>query len=1308
MRKNHKQSHRTRMLKQRKMMKQKYLQEIKKLQVELKRNKDESTHQELREKIEGLRFKIANLNAGDSENVETSAETVLDNTDDLAVAKEQLKASRKEYQASMTDLKHALQVSEAHLQSNYELISSLKHDKQKLEDDLRELNQRLADREIGLKEASTKRRELSKQKSPINVRSQMEQVRDASDMETQHSRAIQELKERIERYKEQITQCTSAMRQVHEDMNAKKAKHESLRADYKDHADRIASLTEALERCKEKNINVTELLSNLRDRYEALKTNVETNVEQQQQDPTHKINAIDSQTFHSLAACNQKCDTCINKVNEQNVYIESLEQKIRTILNSDNTPTTTTNAVRATELEMALNELRRENSALKDHIREFTRHREAHREVDEQMLKRHRKLESKHEVAMQWIKEMKTHHEDLHRVQKEIGKTHAEIEKREDLIQVSAHKLREMENRISSEQERAAKCLYPGEKELMSKQIEDLLKERNDLKDQVAEIVAEHSELTRRLSGLETDNENLRIIKQRFEMDAEQMQKIVTQTSELNVELVQTRKNLSKKEKQLELLSQQLGAMIQRVQVLEERERSLTDKLKVSTTPEDTEKMMQHLTSCRSEMKQANDRFSSIQNASKVMQEQLAANQDKITALMQVVKDSETMQAEWQKSRMEQIELQKALKQCSEKQSVPTDVLEQRIRAMEDVYKKSMADHEQMMRESNRRLAELQPQIKPEQLPMTRDEQDSTIDKRVDEVAKRARSDIASAQKQSDRDPVGAAITAANLDSVRDLQKLKDMHQASMRQKERDIMATREDVYNKLLETLNVANHQDTDPNDLYSQIKDIRTRGTAREQQTMSDMLRLRAISARLSAEHQLARTAQAELLHKANVYQRQKFMVSDSTPPPSLLTQNVKAYQSLIEAHQGFVEQGRRDVGAQMAEQAQYIRELERQYPKMDAIVASANLSRFPNLDVLRNTVDQDRKFTVGAINFERKEAMSQDRTQSALELQLNALGASVRTLTDSVKRYNQQPTTDNFSMVRSAAGVSPGHYQEELKRQAEIRDRSNVRTQGLVMQRLDGTKPGPNLAADMSTGEIQVKTGPTNPPMRFLHSSVSMFGEPTKTFAPTIERAVTQFKEGNDMIALTYSFEQTSTGQSIKYLLFKSAVNELLPRLKQLTSNDQLELQLVRIQTDGTVIDLFSGSPLKQGCTYTTCMATKRIVKSTDILSSIQSLIDSSGNESENHIVLSIGSDSTSSHIHITDVMFSDEQVPDVDSIRLLDGSWRNYLIDVLQKPNTKIDLLFAIIPGAVSDNENNTRLLQVVDRVQTYLKQVKSVV
>jgi hypothetical protein len=60
-------------------------------------------------------------------------------------------------------------------------------------------------------------------------------------------------------------------------------------------------------------------------------------------------------------------------------------------------------------------------------------------------------------------------------------------------------------------------------------------------------------------------------------------------------------------------------------------------------------------------------------------------------------------------------------------------------------------------------------------------------------------------------------------------------------------------------------------------------------------------------------------------------------------------------------------------------------------------------------------------------------------------------------------------------------------------------------------------------------------------------------------------------------------------------------------------------------------------------------------------------------------------------------------DIENIRLLDGSWKNYLAPVIQKPKTMIDLVFNVDPQANGDDTN--RLLQVVSRVQSYLNQVK---
>lgn len=1303
-------------------------------------------------------------------------EQMHDTQDELAATKAQLKALKTEYQANMKDLQTALEVSQEHLQVNYELLSSLKADKHKLVAEVERLQKVLGEQESGVRDAVSERKKLERQAqmNEVDTRSYKERMERVVQQEQTQAQAAQATHQQLAQHKDHIDQCAAAIRQAQEQMEVEKTKHLALRQDYQDHADRLQALNEALERCKQKNISTNEILKEMNDRYAELKARTEALMNEytayrREHEATHHMSAsvaltpaeaeehaqrlgsLHAHAHNSLEACQQKCSTCLDQSRQQEAYIQKLEDEIRKALRvirgKESAGTLTADEVIVREhalrdLQRDLERVKAENDSLKDRIKSFA----DHQDVDARMARRHSNLKSKHAMAMQWIDEMKTHHNELHdvkaRLAQEIEQVGAKLNAGEEAMQRAAQTIRGLEKQVAEQREKAAQCLYPGERDRLTAQVEEVLRDRNSLREKMTQATSEHARLNQRLQDLTRENEELRVIKQRFEIDAEQMQRIVSQSSELNVELVNARRLLDKKEKQMELLSGQLATMIHRVKTLEERERGLEEKLQQSTGPDEVETLMKHLSACRSEMKTYTGKYAAMQAASEMMKAQLRTNQAKVEALMQVIKESEHAQEQWHHARQEQEQLQAALKDCSQQRHVTSEQLQQRIQAMEEVYGQSVQSHERLMAESNARIAELQQQLlrashmqksvvsgvtlKPEQMPLMKDERVSVVESRIDEVAQRAKAEIAALaeQEQVTQNPVAtteAAIRATQLESVADLQRLKALHQQSMRDKERQIMATRDETYDKLLATLDVANRDsNVRPEDLYAQIRDIRVRGAAREQQVMADMLRLRAINARLSAEYQAARAAQAELLHKANVVQRQQILQVAGDAPPSLLQQNAQAYQALMGAHRDFILSGSRDVGTQLAEQSQYIRELERQYPKMEAVVASTNLQRFPNLDVLQNQVAQEKKFTVGAINFERREAVGQDRTQSALEAQLKAADASVRAMTDMVKRYVSQPTPDNLTNLRSMAQMSPGQIQEEQKRQAELQDRSAVRSQAVIQPRRpqDGP-PGTGLAADMSTGEIQtrsVSSPPQAPPTRYFHNSVSVFGEPTKTFAPTVERAVTQWQNDQDLVVLTYSFELSSqTDRPLKYVLFEHALRAMFPRIQQLTRNGKLELQLVRILPGNGRLDVFANAMLPQGCTYATCPAQKMEVSdisSVDRLVAQLKVAQFQG-EAENHMVLTVGAPGSSGHVHITDVLFvptpnAENPVPVLENIRLLDGSWRNYLVDVLQKPKTKIDLIFNVVPHTQGDTEAqeaNHRLLQVADRIQTYLRQVK---
>ena len=1369
---------------------------------------------ELKESNQDLKQDYDNLKqdyTATRETLQRSNEMRQEHKVELDRTKTRLAELKREYQSNIKDLKNALQVSQDHLQTSYEMISKIRDEKEQMKEDHANIKNEIQEHKKRLKNCGQERKQLLKkvkmhQMDATDYNTRLNKIR---EKEKSHKLEIANKSAQLEEKKQREQQYKAAIRQTKEEMRQEKQKHLALRGDYEDYSNRLAALNEALQACEKKSVDAQEVMRNMSDRYNALRKKTEQMMgemrklsdekemhrqkvrderkrsqvlQESRQEMETKLREADVnhlKTYQLLGTCQKKNNACLTNTKARQEYVEKLEREIKRSMKALKTRVSHNRETKQLQetvhmrdeellsLKNKLKELRETNQDLKAEIKSF----DQTKEMTNQLLVSHKNLKQRHAQALKWIEEMKGHHQALHEkeimVGKKLDQTNQNLNQSEINMQKASQQIRALEEKRKSMQLEIRSCLYAGEKERLENQLLTVIKDRDALRSKMDQMISEHDGMYRKVKLLAEENKNLMALKEKYEMDVDQMRQITEQGAELNVQLIKSQKLLKKKDKQLDLLSTQLGSLIRRVKILEEREAGLKQQLSLSANPEEVELIEEKLILCRRETKDSIIKLQEMKQVAKHMEEQNKVHKEKIKALVTVIKDNELVKDELQKERMVKVQVEEALRDCQNEQAMKADERKRRFQEMNDQFETHQQNHLNMMQESKARIADLQSQLEraqnmqrhaylkarlqnnnnnnknnnsigrmnyyyqPEMKvhvnnrePMTINESIRDLESSTGRITSLTRGELAQLQKQAqqENDFRQAAIQSQNLNSLKQLQELRKVHQQVMRDKEQEIMNIRADTYNRMLDTLQTANNanvNDVNTNELYTQIKDIRQRNAQREQASMSDMLRLRAINEKLSNEYKQARLAQWGLLHQANVQQRGKILQESALGPRNQdLYDQVQQYQNLVESQKSYLHAQRDDVMNDLRNQRQYIYELQRQLPKMQAIENSINAQRFPQLEPLRRQIQQERTYTIGALPGERKEATGMMRTTSALESQLKALNASVNSLTQTARQVSETKTNTNTDQLRRLASMSPGQIEQELRRQEAMGDNSALRTTFVVHPRTQSMgPPGRRLAADVSTGEVQVKglAGDSKRPQRFFADEVSMYQSPKRTFAPTVARAVRTVQDNSNLIVVTYGFESNrmlETGKSIKYLVFLHALQEIWPQVQGLSDDGSLTVQLVRVLPAETRVDLLDQNhALQRVCTYNTCQATERKMRSIENATQLMEQIATQVNDNEeeklvSHTILTLSVPNSAARIHICDVLY--QNVPDMNAIKLLDSSWITYLSDVLQQPNVKLDLFFNVLPGNTNDVEtdnNNQRLLQVSESLQRFIREVK---
>lgn len=1323
------------------------------------------------EESENAREQTRTEHATVTHELETSRKHQEKSEQDLSGTQSKLAAMKLQYEVSVKDLQHALATSQHQLQGDYELITALKKDKSRYSAEVDKLQKKLDHFEAQVQACTVEKKELhdQMQATKMDVSKYKHEMQKLLHVEKASSDAAGKTHQDLEDLTLKLKQSRLAIEQAQKDMEQEKIKHIAIRKEYQNHVDRLVALNEALEKCKEKSHNSQQIIHDMNERYTSLKSRSEQMIQELQklkdensglaverqkllktqqdvdQSRTHmqqQVQKLEQNSHHTsqlMEACHEKGEACLKKSHIQAEHIQKLEGEIKRslqvlkneeLLHRKVEALTHSATVREKELEQLhhqLGSIKEENRTMKNHIAEF----ESHHTADEKFQMSHQHLKDKHHKTLTWVEELKAQHEQLYKshniLQQQLSQTDKKLHEKETALQQSAADVQAQDHKMAELKAKIDKCLYPGQKEIMESQLRDLLREKEAMKAQLHKETNDVAQLHTKMQTLMKENEDLRIIKTRYEMETSQMEKIVEQGAQLNSELMNAKKMIQKKDQQLELLSSQLGTLIHRVKTLEDHETMLQEKLKYSSSPEEVEVLTTNLTNCKLEMKRNAVKFQEMVQIADRLKEQNHLNQNKVGSLVHVLKDTEVAREQLQAEQTQKAELRQALTQCGEDRKISAQQLELRIKAVDDQYRQTLIQHEKVMAESNTRIHDLQKRLQQtiemerntrlkaetiEPPPMMRSEQPTNYDQIIANLKKQLAEVEHEKAKHGPKPEV--AMKAAALPAVNDLQAVKINHEQVMRAKEKEIMGARHNTYEALLKTLEVANKDpNVSPNDVYSEIKRIRVQGTDREQQATADMLELRAINAKLETEYKAARQVQAELLANANTNQRNRIIQSTQQGPPEVM-QSVADYRTLSNTHQDYLSRQKDDVQRQLEYQQQYIKELERQAPLMNSITNQMNLQKFPDLNVFNTQVGKEGYYTMNALNRENKEAMSQDRSISGIEAQIRGLTAQNMMMVQSAKEYAKNPIPSNANALATLAQQSPTQMAETIRRQQMLADNSQVRSAALIGPRDPGLgPPGKTMSADIAKAEIIFRgdNGMTN---KYLFDRVLLGGQdsPTTHFAPELARAEASLAEGHDFIAITYGFN-AKDAQGIKYQVFKHAVELLYPKIRQLQGTEFI--QVVKITPNEGRFDMLNPEhAMTRKCTYTNCNSTKIAIQKdgqvSDILQRVEKSLTDDAHPSENHVVLTFSSTESKSRIHVVDVLFHkiNTKVPDINDMKLLDNSWISYLADILsQDPDIKIDLFANLIAYRNGDTESqlaNERIVQIADRIKTFLTNI----
>ena len=385
-------------------------------------------------------------------------------SENLHITKQKLSDLKNVHQEQVLGLKKNLQESEVRLKHNVKVIKHLKSD-------IMEMHKKIVYLQDGRKDMVQKIEVLSGQKQNLKTKAKnfqissqdlTQQLKDINRIKDSYQNRMQETDKTIEKCKTKLHQSELGMNQIREELRTEKKKHIALRGDYEDRMNKITSLDSSLQKYKEENATVKDILAHIQKKYKALKKKSDQDIQEMirltedkdsyQKDledekeknrkikislqhsreelltKIQRLETDENRSHNMLEACQAKSQKARNISKSQQKHIDNLETHIRDLVKDVEDNDKNKNRVqqlskdvniKGEQLEKMKNnfiKLKHRNKALHDVIENF--------EGDRQ---KHKKLRHNHQETLDFLSDLKREHKNLTKNHKD---TLSELDKR--------------------------------------------------------------------------------------------------------------------------------------------------------------------------------------------------------------------------------------------------------------------------------------------------------------------------------------------------------------------------------------------------------------------------------------------------------------------------------------------------------------------------------------------------------------------------------------------------------------------------------------------------------------------------------------------------------------------------------------------------------------------------------------------------------------------------------------------------------------------------------------------------------------
>lgn len=981
-------------------------------------------------------------------------------------------------------------------------------------------------------------------------------------------------------------------------------------------------------------------------------------------------NQQQEQWMNRVAECKAMTQKKDHEIHHLRSRIQELEDQLSIVIrNQADMVSKTPSEADMAELQGQIKQLKQQNAVLLDQINssvpENTR-REMEREM-QQMVKKNQSLEQQlSELTGRYDKTIQSQQQ----LQSKLIKSAQDMEQQ-------AKYMRDLETEYQALRKKIESCVDSKQLAALNQQQDELLKDRREMEQAMTNLATKHDKLTTKQQQLELEREKMQQIIKMYQQQLKEAQLMSSQYRQTLSELSQTRDMLQAKRTELTLTAKELQELQNRWQSAQKRIAELEQKLTVSLSPQDVDRLQKQLTMAQMELQQRQAAVSKLEQALDIETKQHEMFAKETASLLQVLNRQQSELAALQSVKQKSQHVSQELAQC----------------------KREAQQIKQLMLTQSSPSETVVPIPTPIPAPVTKPntnlpnaESPNSLDfQNLLQATMAMRAQLEQSAALPDQ-------LLANGLPVRNMEVINQAIQRQsqqLHQYELQLEAIRAQTIKRQLALVRMYKMGKISDHDFQLNLQQINQQGNQAEQQLLQQIMPLKAQQQAIMPHWQRIKTLPTEMASQVN----DRLITSlqnSATSHDNSATTVIGDLRKLADIKQQIAMDKQADIKQYLDTSNQYRQFIEQeQLPiiqQLDQEVHSLSDS-LPDFSQRVRTIAEQ---TAAKLNRSRRDTEASAQLLTELQEKVSNIRTSAMMMTQGLKHSMHTGTNGDDTDYATLRNI------------IDMQDAKIAQQRSLLSQM---KHPLSSAIIDQSSTYMM---RPDSKVVTHPQSGMYMFDRNGKSTADVIspEELKRHLTSNNDVIVGSYSVAvnpnyasadtKTKSGQQLQ--LLKQTLKHIFDSISQRSASEfTVRLTAVQLLMNRLRVDKLSENrTLAMDCNVDTCQARELVIERVrtpdDVIAALSARYDLSDAPDElpgtmgqiantnlysTCLVVKIATSISDAKMYVVDELFpfteDSTNMQTSVGIRLLRFNWMQYLANVIQKSDTKIRLIFQALPG-----------------------------